>query len=151
MEPELKNQEKFETIRVITNIDSALLNGTKTTESQIVLGLPVNEGGYPLSYSIFNGSQYEGRTMLPIIDDFISRFSIKEFVVMANCDLISNTNVKRCARLDTNTFFPRESVVRSKLLRIGFYRRRKPMVKISNINMSVYKVLSIARQSRLSK
>lgn len=32
----------------------------KTAESQIVLGLLVSEDGYPLSYSIFNGSQYEG-------------------------------------------------------------------------------------------
>ena len=61
----------------------------KTTESQIVLGLLVSEGGYPLSYSIFNGSQYEGRTMIPIIDDFIQRFSIKEFVIVADSGLMS--------------------------------------------------------------
>jgi len=66
----------------------------KTAESQIVLGLLVSQGGYPLSYSIFNGSQYEGRTMIPIIDDFIRRFSIKEFVVVADSGLMSDTNVK---------------------------------------------------------
>ena len=43
----------------------------KTSESQIILGLLVSADGYPLSYSIFNGGQYEGRTMIPIIDDFI--------------------------------------------------------------------------------
>ncbi len=32
----------------------------KTAESQIVLGLLVSEDGYPLSYSVFNGKQYEG-------------------------------------------------------------------------------------------
>lgn len=31
----------------------------KTSEAQIVLGLLVSGDGYPLSYSIFNGSQYE--------------------------------------------------------------------------------------------
>lgn len=31
----------------------------KTTESQVVLGLLVSEGGYPLSYSLYNGKQYE--------------------------------------------------------------------------------------------
>lgn len=50
--------------------------GGKTSESQIVLGLLVSRDGYPLSYCIFNGSQYEGYTMLPIIDDFIQRFSL---------------------------------------------------------------------------
>lgn len=32
----------------------------KTSEAQVVLGLLVSQDGYPLSYSIFNGSQYEG-------------------------------------------------------------------------------------------
>jgi len=43
----------------------------KHSHPQVVLGLLVSAGGYPLSYSLFPGSQFEGRTMLPIIDDFI--------------------------------------------------------------------------------
>jgi len=66
----------------------------KTAESQIVLGLLVSEDGYPLSYSIFNGSQYEGRTMIPVIDDFVQRFSLTDFVVVADSGLMSETNVK---------------------------------------------------------
>lgn len=65
----------------------------KTSESQIILGLLVSEGGYPLSYSIFNGSQYEGYTMIPIIDDFVQRFKLKDFVVVADSGLMSTTNV----------------------------------------------------------
>ena len=58
----------------------------KTAESQVVLGLLVSEGGYPLSYSLFSGSQYEGYTMLPIIDDFKQRFNLgDDFVVVADC------------------------------------------------------------------
>lgn len=66
----------------------------KTSESQIVLGLLVSRDGYPLSYCIFNGSQYEGYTMLPIIDDFIQRFSLDDFVVVADAGLMSKRNVK---------------------------------------------------------
>lgn len=65
----------------------------KTSESQIVLGLLVSEDGYPLSYSIFNGSQYEGRTMIPIIDDFVQRFGLGDFVVVADSGLMSAKNV----------------------------------------------------------
>lgn len=65
----------------------------KTSESQIVLGLLVSEDRYPLSYSIFNGSQYEGRTMIPIIDDFIQRFSLTDFVVVADSGLMSAKNI----------------------------------------------------------
>lgn len=65
----------------------------KTAESQVVLGLLVSEDGYPLSYSIFNGSQYEGRTMIPIIDDFVQRFNLTDFVVVADSGLMSAKNV----------------------------------------------------------
>ena len=55
-----------------------------------MLGLLVSEGGYPLSYSIFNGSQYEGFTMIPIIDDFKQRFNISEdFVIVADSGLMN--------------------------------------------------------------
>lgn len=67
----------------------------KTAESQVVLGLLVSEGGYPLSYSLFNGSQYEGYTMIPIIDDFKQRFSLgKDFIVVADSGLMNSTNVE---------------------------------------------------------
>ena len=45
----------------------------KTAETQVVLGQLVSDGGYPLSYSIYNGKQYEGYTLIPMIDDFKQR------------------------------------------------------------------------------
>ncbi len=66
----------------------------KTTESQIVLGLLVSKDGYPLSYSIFNGAQYEGRTMIPVIDDFVSRYSLEDFVIVADSGLLNNRNIE---------------------------------------------------------
>ena len=66
----------------------------KTAESQIVLGLLVSADGYPLSYSIFNGAQYEGRTMIPVIDDFIQRFNIEDFVIVADSGLLNKTNIE---------------------------------------------------------
>ena len=65
----------------------------KTAESQIVLGLLVSRDGYPLSYCLFNGSQYEGYTMIPVIDDFIQRFSLQNFVVVADAGLMSRRNI----------------------------------------------------------
>lgn len=66
----------------------------KMAESQIVLGLLVSEDGYPMSYSIFNGSQYEGRTMIPIIDDFVRRFKLTDFIVVADSGLMNTKNVE---------------------------------------------------------
>lgn len=65
----------------------------KTAESQIVLGLLVSEEGYPLSYSVFNGKQYEGYTMIPVIDDFVQRFGLTDFVVVADSGLMNEANV----------------------------------------------------------
>lgn len=66
----------------------------KSKEAQVVLGLLVSEDGYPLSYSIFNGSQYEGFTMIPVIDDFVRKFSLKEFVVVADAGLMNSKNIE---------------------------------------------------------
>jgi transposase len=66
----------------------------KTSESQVVLGLLVSEGGYPLSYSLYNGKQYEGFTLIPMIDDFKQRFSLGEdFIVVADSGLLNKINV----------------------------------------------------------
>ena len=47
----------------------------------------------PRSYSLFNGSQHEGRTMLPVVEDFVKRFSLEDFVVVAGSGLINKTNI----------------------------------------------------------
>lgn len=55
----------FETAREDALRSPGFSKDGKTAESQVVLGLLVSMDGYPLSYSIFNGGQYEGRTMIP--------------------------------------------------------------------------------------
>jgi transposase len=65
----------------------------KHSQPQIVLGLLVSQDGYPLSYSIFNGSQYEGRTMMPIVEDFVQRFGLGEFVIVADSGLMNKSNI----------------------------------------------------------
>ena len=65
----------------------------KHSQPQVVLGLLVSKDGYPLSYSIFNGSQYEGRTMLPVVEDFVQRFNLDDFIVVADSGLMSQVNI----------------------------------------------------------
>ncbi|GAB6008031.1 IS1634 family transposase [Dysgonomonas reticulitermitis] len=66
----------------------------KHAQPQVVLGFLVSSGGYPLSYSLFNGSQYEGRTMLPIVNNFVKRFDLDDFVVVADSGLMNKTNIQ---------------------------------------------------------
>jgi transposase len=65
----------------------------KHSQPQIVLGLLVSKDGYPLSYSIFNGSQYEGYTMLHVVEDFVRRFNLDDFIVVADSGLMNQTNI----------------------------------------------------------
>ena len=67
----------------------------KNANPQVVLGLLVSRGGYPLSYALFNGAQFEGYTMIPIVDDFIQRYNLgNDFVVIADSGLMSEKNVQ---------------------------------------------------------
>ena len=84
----------FETAQTDVLREPGFSKDGKTAESQVILGLLVSEGGYPLSYSLFNGSQYEGFTMIPMIDEFKQRFNLgKDFVVVADSGLMNKNNV----------------------------------------------------------
>lgn len=65
----------------------------KHNQPQVVLGLLVSKDGYPLTYSIFNGSQYEGWTMIPIVEDFVNRYKLDEFIVVADSGLMNKKNI----------------------------------------------------------
>jgi len=65
----------------------------KHIQPQVVLGLLVSKDGYPLSFSVFNGSQYKSRTMLHVIEDFINRFNLKDFIVVANSGQMNHRNI----------------------------------------------------------
>lgn len=67
----------------------------KNANPQVVLGLLVSRGGYPLSYALFNGAQFEGYTMIPLVDDFVQRYNLgNDFVIIADAGLMSDKNVK---------------------------------------------------------
>ena len=65
----------------------------KHQNPQIVLGLLVSEGGYSLAYDIFEGKQYEGHTMLLIINNFREKYKIENLVVVADSGLLSKDNI----------------------------------------------------------
>lgn len=68
------------------------------SQPQIILGLLVSIGGYPLAYCIHEGNKYEGHTMLPIISDFVKKYSLEDFIVVADSGLMNNANI---AELET--------------------------------------------------
>jgi transposase len=73
----------------------------KHSQPQVVVGLLVSDGGYPLAYSIHEGNKYEGHTMLPVVKDFVKKFSLKDFVVVADSGLMNKENI---AELEQNGY-----------------------------------------------
>lgn len=66
----------------------------KHSQPQIVLGLLVSQEGYPLDYNVFEGDKYEGDTMIPIIEHFITRHNPEQLIVVADAGLLSNKNIQ---------------------------------------------------------
>lgn len=66
----------------------------KHQHPQIVLGLLVSVGGYPLAYEIFEGNKFEGHTMLGVVDAFKERFKLTELVIVADSGLLSKDNIR---------------------------------------------------------
>jgi transposase len=64
----------------------------KHQHPQIVLGLLVSKGGYPLAYDVFEANKFEGHTMLPIVDGFRGRYNLKQLVIIADSGLLSKSN-----------------------------------------------------------
>ena len=65
----------------------------KHQQPQIVLGLLVSTGGYPLAYEIFEGKKFEGHTMLPVIEAFKAKYKLQAMIVIADAGLMSNDNI----------------------------------------------------------
>ena len=65
----------------------------KHQNPQIKLGIVVAEQGYPLGYDIFEGSTFEGHTLIPVLEQIKSKFAIDHPVVVADAGLLSKTNI----------------------------------------------------------
>jgi transposase len=65
----------------------------KHTQPQILIGLVVDQHGFPIFYQIFKGNTFEGHTMLPIILEFKSTFQVKQLTIVADSAMLSEDNL----------------------------------------------------------
>jgi transposase len=65
----------------------------KHQHPQIYLGLLVGLGGYAIGYDIFEGSVYEGHTLIPFLEKIAKRFELEKPIVVADAGLLSNENI----------------------------------------------------------
>ena len=61
---------------------------------QIFLGLLVSLGGNPIGYDIFEGNIFEGNTLIPVLKQIQSKFSLDKPIVVADSGLLSKENIR---------------------------------------------------------
>lgn len=66
----------------------------KFNQPQIVIGLIVENNGFPVSYEIFEGNKFEGHTLLPSIVSFKNKYKIQNLTVIADAAMISIKNIE---------------------------------------------------------
>lgn len=74
----------------------------KSQQPQILVALMVSKEGFPVTYEIFSGNTFEGKTIVPVINDFIKRNGVENFTVVADAAMISTANVNLLAQNKIN-------------------------------------------------
>lgn len=72
----------------------------KHRSPQIYLGLLVGIGGYAIAYDIYQGSLYEGHSLIPFIEKARKKFNIGKPIVIADSGLLSSENIKSLEQLN---------------------------------------------------
>ncbi len=66
----------------------------KFQNPQIMIGLLVGSGGYPIGYDIFEGNTFEGKTLIPTLEKLQKKYGFAKPVVVADAGLLSKENIK---------------------------------------------------------
>jgi hypothetical protein len=63
-------------------------------EPQITIGLLTDQHGFPLMVSAFEGNKAETKTMLPVIESFMTAHDLPDVTVVADAGMVSEANQK---------------------------------------------------------
>lgn len=70
----------------------------KSSQPQILVALVVNSDGYPIAVNVFEGSKFEGHTIIPVVSSFQKRHNIKNLTVIADAAMLSRSNMEELTR-----------------------------------------------------
>jgi transposase len=69
------------------------LSKERRLEPQIVIGLLVDQSGFPLGLHSFEGNKAETKTILPVVKAFCSQHGVKSLTVVADAAMLSSQNL----------------------------------------------------------
>src|SRR3954453_9715961 len=66
----------------------------RRVDPQIVVGLLVDRGGFPLEIGCFEGNKAETATIIPIVKQFPDRHDLTDMVIVADAGMLSASNLR---------------------------------------------------------
>jgi hypothetical protein len=66
----------------------------RRVDPQIVVGLLVDRGGFPLEIGCFEGNKAETATIVPIVKQFADRHDLADMVIVADAGMLSASNLR---------------------------------------------------------
>jgi hypothetical protein len=78
----------FESFKADEFKNQGFSKDNKSQQPQVVIGLLVTQSGFPLSYEVFAGNTFEGKTMLPIVEKFISEHPHSKPIIVADAAML---------------------------------------------------------------
>lgn len=70
----------------------------KINQPQILIGLVVNNTGFPVYWDIFKGNTFEGKTIIPVISAIKEKHQIGRLTVVADAGMLSAKNLAELER-----------------------------------------------------
>ena len=67
----------------------------RSGNTQIVIGLVVNQQGFPLYFDVFSGKTFEGHTLITVIQNIQTLLQAPELIVVADSAMLSQENIDR--------------------------------------------------------
>jgi transposase len=72
---------------------SGFSKDNKINQPQILVGLVVNDTGFPVYFDLFEGNTFEGKTIIPVILGIRRKYHIRKFTVVADAGMLSQDNL----------------------------------------------------------
>jgi len=72
----------------------------RRVDPQVVVGLLVDRGGFPLEIGCFEGNKAETATIIPVVKAFQARHQLADMVVVADAGMLSATNLRELDEAD---------------------------------------------------
>lgn len=73
------------------------LSKERRLEPQIIVGLLVDQSGFPLGLNSFEGNTAETKTILPVVKEFCTRHQVRQLTVVADAAMMSVKNLTALA------------------------------------------------------